>query len=255
MPLMTVVFGGFVTTFTDFSLGELSPSSFMKEVNKFTLYFVYLFIGRFAVTYIYTVCFTIAATKLVKRLRVLFVRKLLSQEVSYFDTLGAGAVSVRVTTNANRIQMALAEKFGLVLFAISMFFSAFIIAIVTQWKLALIGSSIIPLLMLITSMTGMLDIKYETEILKAFTAASSLAEEILSSIRIVKSLNSAGKLRAKYVGWLDLARDRGFKKNPIWGVQLGFEFATVYLGYSLIFWQGVKMVSTGEIQDPGKVIT
>ncbi|RPA74037.1 multidrug resistance protein 1 [Ascobolus immersus RN42] len=255
MPMMTVVFGGFVTTFTDFGTGRLTPDEFMDEAVKYTLYFIYLFVARFVVTYVYTTCFKIGAIKLVKKLRIRFIEKILSQEVSYFDTLGSGAVSVRVTTNANQVQSALAEKTGLVVFAISMFFSSFIIAIITQWKLALIGSSIIPALFIITGITGYKDTITQQEIAKHNTAASSLVEEILSSIRIVKSTNAAGKLRAKYREFLDLAVEVGMTNNIVWGMQLGFEFASVYLGYALIFWQGVKMVSTGEITDAGKVIT
>jgi hypothetical protein len=40
--------------FNNFALGLLSPSEYMNEVEKFTLYFVYLFIAKFVLVYTYS---------------------------------------------------------------------------------------------------------------------------------------------------------------------------------------------------------
>ena len=55
LPLMNLIFGKFVTTFTKFATGDFSPAQYRAEVNKFTLYFVYLFIARFALFYLHSV--------------------------------------------------------------------------------------------------------------------------------------------------------------------------------------------------------
>lgn len=36
LPLMDLIFGKFVTTFTRFAIGELSPAGYRSEVNKYT---------------------------------------------------------------------------------------------------------------------------------------------------------------------------------------------------------------------------
>lgn len=36
LPLMSIVFGSFVTGFTDFGSGRSSPADFRKDVNKLT---------------------------------------------------------------------------------------------------------------------------------------------------------------------------------------------------------------------------
>lgn len=55
LPLMDLVFGKFINVFNNFVIGELSPSGYRAKVNEFSLYFIYLFIGRFVLTYIWTV--------------------------------------------------------------------------------------------------------------------------------------------------------------------------------------------------------
>lgn len=36
LPLMDLIFGKFVTTFTNFAIGTLDPAAFRSEINKFT---------------------------------------------------------------------------------------------------------------------------------------------------------------------------------------------------------------------------
>jgi len=53
-PLMTVVFGQLVGTFTDYFIPgtTITSGEFQDEVNNLTLYLVYLFIAKFALSYI-----------------------------------------------------------------------------------------------------------------------------------------------------------------------------------------------------------
>jgi len=71
LPLMDLVFGKFINVFTDFATGVLSPAGYRSEVSKYrycllaivcirkltidSLYFIYLFIAKFALTYLWTV--------------------------------------------------------------------------------------------------------------------------------------------------------------------------------------------------------
>lgn len=57
LPLMDVVFGKFINVFNDFVIGELSPAGYRSKVNEFSLYFIYLFIGKFVLTYVWTVSY------------------------------------------------------------------------------------------------------------------------------------------------------------------------------------------------------
>lgn len=52
---MDLVFGKFVTTFTGFATGSTTPAQYRSEVNKYTLYFLYLFIAKFGLVYIHSV--------------------------------------------------------------------------------------------------------------------------------------------------------------------------------------------------------
>jgi len=49
-PLMTIVFGTLINDFNNFGLGLLSPSEFRSRLNTNSLWFVYLFLGKFGVS-------------------------------------------------------------------------------------------------------------------------------------------------------------------------------------------------------------
>lgn len=103
LPLMTLIFGGFTTKFNNFAVGISTPSQFRSDVDHYTLWFIYLFIGRFGVAYIANICITTSAIRTTRALRKKFLECTLRQEVWYFDRPAIGSPATQVTTNGNRI--------------------------------------------------------------------------------------------------------------------------------------------------------
>ena len=54
------------------------------------------------------------------------------QNIGFFDKLGAGEVTTRITADTNLIQDGISEKVGLTLSAVAMFVSAFVIGAYLQ---------------------------------------------------------------------------------------------------------------------------
>lgn len=99
LPLMTLVFGRSTSSFNDFASGQSSPQQFQDTVNTLALYFVYLFIARFAIGYIGTLCICIAAARTTSSLRKAFLESLLRQSISHFDLRDNGSAATQVTTS------------------------------------------------------------------------------------------------------------------------------------------------------------
>ncbi|EPS43809.1 hypothetical protein H072_2213 [Dactylellina haptotyla CBS 200.50] len=257
MPLMTIVFGRFTAKFNNYASdpGPDQAAQFTRDVNSFLLYFVYLFLGRFFATYIATTCITIAATRTVRNIREKFLEHLLRMEISHFDKADNGATATQVTTNGNRINSGIAEKLVLVIQSISMFLAAFVVAVVAQWKLALITMSVIPVIVIVVAVCISLDSTNEATIMKLYSRSSALAQETFSSIRAVHAFFAHGKMLDKYDEYLEKAHKVGNKKSPIYGVLFSVEYFCTYSGTALAFWQGHRMYRSGEIKDVGVVFT
>lgn len=276
---MTIIFGQFTTKFTGFASGSDNPQAaqqFREDVNNFVLWFVYLFVFRLVVVYIANVTISIAAIRTTRTIRRTFLEKTLRQEIWHFDKESIGSISSQVTTSkllpirpiqfysvipnrrvsldGNRINQGIAEKLAAVFQSISLFFSAFIVALAVQWKLALIVMSIVPGIVLVTGSLVAVDAIHEAKITKIYSRASVLAQEAISSVKTVHAFWAQEKIVKNYDEYLDEARKAAKIKSPIFGCLFSTEWFCVLSGTALAFWQGFRMYASGEIQSVGTVL-
>jgi ATP-binding cassette, subfamily B (MDR/TAP), member 1 len=254
LPLMDLVFGRFVTVFNKFAVGAMSPGEYRKEVNKYTLWFVYLFVAKFVLSYIWMTLVSVTATKTIKALRVDFVKQTLRQEIAFFDNPGTSIAS-QLTTNGSIIHQGISEKLGLIIQAVSCFVTAFVVAFAVNAKLTAIIFAVVPLNLIGTNIFVALDAKVEANVLSIFSAAHAVADEAFSSIRTVHAFGARPKLGRKFEGILDRACKEGMKKSPIYAGLFSIEYFCVYSAFALAFWQGIRMWSKGEVANPGDVVT
>lgn len=177
------------------------------------------------------------------------------QDITYFDTAEAKSTSVQVTTNGNLVNNGISEKLGLALQFISQFFTAFIVAFISQPKLAGITVSIIPLILIVVGIGVSIDQKQEAGILAFYSKAGTLAEEAFSSMRTVQAFWLQPLMSQRYNDYLTKAEALGKKKSPNYMVLFSTEFFCTYAGFSLAFWQGTRMYASGEVDNVGDVAT
>ncbi|KAI8669813.1 Leptomycin B resistance protein pmd1 [Fusarium sp. Ph1] len=255
LPLMNLVFGRFVTTFNGFASGGVSPDDYMAEVSRYALYFIYLFIARFLLIYTHTVLVSIGAIRATKALRMDFLQSLLRQDMTFFDSEEAGSPSVKVTTNGNLVTNGISERLTVFVQSCSTFVAAFVVAFIVQWKLTLITLGIVPTIVIVTGICMTIEVKSENKLLDIFSRASLVAEEVFSSITTVHAFWLQPTMARRYEKFLADMERVGKKKSPNYGVLFATQFFSVYSGYGLAFWQGIRMFARGEIDEPGAVVT
>ncbi|KAM0431867.1 hypothetical protein ACHAPT_005120 [Fusarium lateritium] len=255
MPLMTIVFGQFTSQFSDFASGSSDPDSFQSDASSFVLWFIYLFIGKFVLTYVATAAVTISGIRTTRVLRLAFLEHLLRTEIWHFDTDSVGSPATQITTNVTRINQGIAEKLALLVQALALFFSAFIVALVVQWKLTLITMSVIPLFFVLVGIGMALDAPIEAKVTGAHSQGGAFTQEVLSSIRTVHAFWAQGRMTARYDGYLQEAHTHGKKKSIIFGIMGSSMYFCIYSGNALAFWQGFRMYQNGEIESVGKILT
>ncbi|KAH7309773.1 P-loop containing nucleoside triphosphate hydrolase protein [Stachybotrys elegans] len=256
LPLMTLIFGNFVSVFTDFALSRIGTTSFQHKISYYTLFFIYLFIAKAACTYIYMLLFSIVAANVNSALRKRYVHVVLHQDIAYHETvLTSGAVSLALSTHSNAVRSGLAEKFGLSLKSVSTVVAAFAVALHSQWKLALVTATIIPAAVLAVGATSVFDEKQEQTLNEIKADAATLADDMMSSVRTVRALGAEERLGIKYKAMLQQAVTVGLRRAPIQGVQAGVYMFLLYGGYALAFWYGIRLYINAEAARSGTVIT
>ncbi len=146
LPLMTLVFGSSVNQFNGFSTSSISSAELYKTLTKNALWLVYLFIGRFVLVYIFSICFGISGIRATRAFRQDFIKSLIRQDVAFLDSCSPGTVSATVSNNADLVENGSTEKVGALVQAMSMFVAAFAVAFSRQWALTLVTATTLPAL-------------------------------------------------------------------------------------------------------------
>jgi len=117
MPLMTVIFGNLTNALGGFTspgsltIGALpSGSGLTSHVSHLALDFVYLGIGVMAASFFGTFCWTLSGERISRRIRGLYLKAVLRQNVAFFDRLGAGEVTNRVSNDAELLREGISDK-------------------------------------------------------------------------------------------------------------------------------------------------
>jgi ATP-binding cassette, subfamily B (MDR/TAP), member 1 len=209
----------------------LSHEKFRRELAHFVLYFLYLGIAQFVTIYIATLGFIYTGEHMSGKIREEYLASILRQNIALFDKLGAGELVTRITSDTNLVQDGMSEKVPLAVTAVATFVTAFVIAFLKYWKLALILTSTVFATALVM-MTGLrILVKYKKKTLDAYSLGGTLAEEVLSSMRNSIAFGTQQKLAKHYDTYLTEAKEWGFRLKVILGVMIACWFCIIYLNY------------------------
>lgn len=246
MPLMNIVFGRLAGSFTGLFRGTVSHSSFTSELSRLVLYFVYLAIGEFVTTYVATTGFLYTGEHIAQKVREQYLAAILRSNIAFFDKLGSGEVTTRITADTSLVQDGLSQKVGLTLTALASFFTAFIIGFIYDWKLTLILSSCVFTIVLTMGGGSTFIIKYSKKSLASYALGGTIAEEVISSIRNATAFSTQDKLARQYDVHLEEAEKWGTRSKAVIGCMIAVLLCVIHLLYALGFWQGSRYVVDGQ---------
>ncbi|KAJ5746120.1 ABC multidrug transporter mdr1 [Penicillium odoratum] len=254
MPLFTILFGSLTLAFQGIEQQTITYDRFIHELDKNVLYFVYLGIAEFATVYISMVGFIYTGGQVTQKIRENYLKAILRQNIAYFDQLGAGELTTRITSDTNLIQDGVSQKVGLTLTALATFVTAFIVAYVKYARLAGICTSTIVALTLVMGIGSQFIIKYSKLSLNHYGAGDTVAEEVISSIRIATAFGTQEKLAKQYDSHLSLGEKYGIRLQISLSLILGPMFAIMFWNYGLGLWMGSRYLVAHQV-NAGQVLT
>ncbi|KAF5857815.1 hypothetical protein ETB97_005224 [Aspergillus alliaceus] len=257
LPLMNIVFGSMVGEFNGYFTPNtaVTEAQFKSTVSKLSLYIVYLFIAKFALTYISMFCFRVIGLRVSAALRLEYTQSLFAQPITTLDQVSVGTVTNTITTLSNSIQQSISDKLAILFQSLAVVFTAYIIAFKFSWALTLVTSAALLFILIACSVTVPLITKVQQKIDNADEKHSSIAAEVFSSIRTVVSLGAEESLSKKYAAWIKEAQRRGQGMSILMGAQFALMFFAMYSSFSLAFWFGLKLYREGHIDNINTVIT
>ncbi|KAM5432744.1 putative ABC-type xenobiotic transporter [Microsporum ferrugineum] len=257
LPLMNIVFGALITDFNDFFLPDspVSPQQFRDSVNKNVLFIVYLFIGKFVLSYISMFCLRTSGIRISANLRLAYLKALFRQPVAYLDAMPVGRPTDTITASSNLIQAGISDRLAVLVQSAALVVAAYAVAFSRSWSLTLVSSSCLLFILLVYSLV----IPFYLRLFKAVEAANeratAVAGEALSSVRTVVACGAQSSLVARHAVHVAEARRRGLQVSPVVGFQLGPTNFAMYCNFALTFWFGVRQFTAGNVSDAGPVAT
>jgi ATP-binding cassette subfamily B (MDR/TAP) protein 1 len=255
LPLMAIIFGNFVNAFNGWARGTVSPDDFVSSVNSNAIYLVYLWIARFVLSYLGALLYNLTSSRIVRKIRLQYLTTVIHQPIAYFDTHSTGSISTNLATDVNLVEVGLGEKISTVFQGSSMIITAFVIGLTKNWKLTLACLTVIPYNAIVTGTLVTIDTRIEGNMKAIYSEASTVVEEVLSSICNVTALGAVDKIVRRFEGYVKQATKRLAFHGAIWASLYGNMFFAMHCVYALCLFYGVKLVQNGEIADGGTVMT
>eukprot|EP01035_Chromulina_nebulosa_P018834 gene18834-24615_t len=239
LPIFNVLFGKILDALNKSTGGN----SFESGIKSIVLDFVYVAIANLFSGYMQVACWSIAGERQTQKLRELYVRAILSQEIGWFDTVGAGELSTRTADIIGKVQDGIGRKVGDLTQYIAQFIGSFVVGLYLCWKLTVVLLASFPLIggagaFMIAAVTAA-----QTQSLEQYSKAGGIASEALSSIRTVSSLNAQTEFINKYRYLLLDAMQVGIFKGLNLGFGNGLLFCACFFTYALGFWYGGQLVA------------
>nr|XP_043626218.1 ABC transporter B family member 21-like [Erigeron canadensis] len=239
MPIQAVIFGELIDTF-----GETTDNNdIVHQISKVSLKFVYLALGTGAASFLQMVCWMVTGERQAARIRSLYLKTILRQDVGFFDLESkTGEIVERMSGDTVIIQDAMGEKVGKFIQLVSAFFGGFVIAFSKGWLLSLVLLSAIPPIVISAAFMTVVITKLMSRGQNAYSAGAAVVEQTISSIRTVASFTGEKKTVAKYDESLKKAYTAGVQEGLVAGLGSGMFMFCVLSCYALAIWFGGKMI-------------
>ncbi|PAA88248.1 hypothetical protein BOX15_Mlig002315g4 [Macrostomum lignano] len=249
-PLISVIFGQMTNDFirqgtlnsSQLPWANASGFDFLDSMNRYAIQYSIVGACVFAASALQVALWSLACERQVHRMRLMFFRAVLRQEMSWFDQQSSGELTTRLADDLEKIRDGIGDKVSLLAQAAAGFFSGFIIGFFKSWRMTLVMMSLTPLLAIGGGLLGRLISSISSREQEAYAKAGAIAEETISCVKTVMAFCGQDDEEKRYAVELKKSMKEGIRKSIIIGSGIGFVMLVLYSAYCLAFWYGATQV-------------
>ncbi|CAA7020756.1 unnamed protein product [Microthlaspi erraticum] len=252
VPVFFIFFGKLINII---GLAYLFPQEASHKVAKYSLDFVYLSIAMLFSSWLEVSCWMHTAERQAAKMRKAYLKSMLSQDISLFDTESStGEVISAITSDILVVQDALSEKVGNFLHCMSRFVAGFVIGFTSVWQISLVTLSIVPFIALAGGIYAFVSTGLIARVRKSYVKAGDIAQEVIGNVRTVQAFTGEEKAVRSYGDALKNTYTYGRKAGLAKGLGLGSMHCTLFLSWALLIWFTSIVVHKG-IANGGEAFT
>ncbi|KAL7089248.1 hypothetical protein ACP275_13G177500 [Erythranthe tilingii] len=191
--------------------------------------------------------FGVAGGKLIERIRSLTFKKIVNQEISWFDdpANSSGAVGARLSTDAATVKSLVGDALALVVQNISTVIAGLVIAFTANWLLALIVFLVLPFIGLQGFMQMRFYRGFSADAKVKYEEASQVANDAVSSIRTVASFSAEDRVMKVYEEKCEGPLRQGVRLGIVSGTSFGVGWLSLYCTQAFCFYIGALLIQHG----------
>lgn len=189
----------------------------------------------------------ISGERLTKRLRSVMFRKLMKQEMGFFDMEdhSIGALSTLLSSEIGHVKGLTGDLLGVGINIVGALLCAIIISFVSCWRLTLVVLAILPGVVLGGYFEMQASAGIDSGARKQFSEANMVAAEAVENVATVRSLGVEEHFLSRFNKVLARTNIAKLKKDIITGVAYGFSEFCQFLIWYATFKAGYSFVESG----------
>ncbi|KAI8643420.1 P-loop containing nucleoside triphosphate hydrolase protein [Parasitella parasitica] len=247
-PVSILVYASFISSLTA-SLSE-NNSNLVSATLPVIHTMVYMGTASLVAAYVSTCLWILTGESQTRRIRLLYLKSVLHQDMSWFDQSKDGSLNTRLASDTQLIQDGISEKAGLLISFFAQFVGGFVVAFVKGWQMALVLLVAVPLLGVSGSMMAHFLSRYAKESQDSFAESGAIAEQAFQYIKTVYSFTLQRRFSDRYNQKLEDACKAGVKGGIALGVGFAFFMFFLFGTFGLALWFGSKLVTEGKLTGP-----
>ena len=238
-PLFGVLLGEFISVFQE------EHDQAIHDAMIFAIEFTALGLGFFLTLTLQGVMFGIAGENLVERVRKRMLESMLNQEIGWFDQdkNNTGALSSRLSYNAQQVGQATGSKPGQTVGGITTLVFATGLGLYYNWKLGLVASAFLPPLMFGIMMQLRFMMSESADIKKALESSSKTAVEAISNIRTIFGLHCEELIINTFSKSLDGPKKNSAISHQFRAIILGFANSNLFFSNAVVYYYGSHLIT------------
>ncbi|PRQ38180.1 putative xenobiotic-transporting ATPase [Rosa chinensis] len=182
-------------------------------------------------------CWMITGERQAARIRSLYLKTILRQDVGFFDKeINSGEIVGRMSGDTVLIQEAMGEKVGSFIQLVATFIGGFGIAFTKGWLLTHVMLSSIPPVVLTTAVLNHFMVKLASRGQAAYSEGATVVEETIDSIRTVASFTGEKQTISNNNASVTKAYKLAVQEGWASGLGFGAVMLMVFCTYALAVW-------------------
>lgn len=229
--------------------GDAGSECVLSGGRKWSLIFMAIGLGCILFGILQGYSFGVMGQKLARRLRVILLKCVLRQDISFFDKKenSSGAIVGRLASDTVFVRGAVGDQAGVLLQNIVTMIGALAIAFSASWSMCLVVLATLPILAVANVFQTKFMMGFSSEADTLYNEANQTAAEAMGSIRTIASFSMQDQICDLYNNGIVGPEKQVRKSSNLAGTGFAFSQAVMFAVYALAFWFGAQEVSKGNM--------